>query len=74
MAEYQRCEETVPGFKGRASKSIGKFTSDQKYRDLAKSKDFDRLRQVAYKNLISTNWRAGDECKAKLEYLEHGKF
>lgn len=74
MAEYQRCEETVPGFGARAAKSIAKLTSDPKYKEIAKSKDFEGFRQSAYKNLLATNWRPGDQCKAKLEYLESGQF
>ncbi len=74
MAEYQRCEETVSGFTGKASKSIGNLTGATKYKKIARAKDFDRFRQETYKNLIATNWRAGDNCKSKLEYLESGKF
>lgn len=74
MAEYQRCEETVPGFTGKASKSIGNLTNAAKYKEISKAKDFDRFRQSAYKNLVATNWRAGDSCKSKLEYLERGNF
>ena len=74
MAEYQRCEETIPEFRAKANKSIEKLTSDPKYREIAKSKDFDRFRREAYKNLVATNWRSGNGCRNKLKVLERGKF
>ena len=74
MAEYQRCEETIPDFRAKAKKSIEKLTSHPKYREIAKSKDFDRFRLEAYKNLVATKWRGGDGCRSTLETLESGKF
>jgi hypothetical protein len=74
MAEYQRCEELVPGFKNRAASSINNFTNSPKYREIAKSKDFDRFREEAYKNLVATKWYPGDSCNGKLRVLENGRF
>ena len=70
MAEYQRCEEQVPGFKSRAAKVIDKFTSHPRYREIAKSKDFERFRLDAYKNLAGQSISGG--CSSKLTYLEKG--
>lgn len=68
MAEYQRCEEQVPGFKGRTAECIGKFTSQPRFREIAKSKDFERFRQEAYNNLAGQPVSGG--CKSKLAKLE----
>ena len=72
MAEFQRCEEQVPDFKNQAAKGINKFTSHPRYREIAKSKDFERFRQEAYKNLAGQPVSGG--CGAKLAYLEKGVF
>lgn len=70
MAEYRRCEEQVPGFKNQAAKAIDRFTSHPKYKEIAKSKDFERFRQEAYKNLAAQP--VSDGCGSKLSYLENG--
>ncbi|MDP2144119.1 MAG: hypothetical protein Q8J80_08290 [Gallionella sp.] len=72
MAEYQRCEEQVPGFKNQAAKGIDKFTNQPRYREIAKSKDFDRFRQEAYNNLAGQPVSSG--CSSKLAYLKKGMF
>jgi hypothetical protein len=72
MAEYQRCEEQVSGFKSQAAKGIDKFTSQSRYREIAKSKDFERFRLEAYKNLAGQPVSGG--CSSKLAYLEKGVF
>ena len=72
MAEYQRCEEQIPGFKNQAAKGIDKFTNHPKYREIAKSKDFERFRQEAYQNLAGQPVSGG--CRSKLVYLEKGVF
>lgn len=74
MAEYQRCEELVPGFTNRAARSISNFTNNPKFREITKSKDFDRFRKDAYKNLVATKWYPGDGCNGKLRTLENGRF
>lgn len=72
MAEYQRCEEQVPGFKNLAAKGIDKFTSHPRYREIAKSKDFERFRKEAYNNLAGQP--VSDGCRSTLAYLEKGAF
>jgi len=72
MAEYQRCVEQVPDFKNRAAQGIEKFTNHPRYREVAKSKDFERFRQEAYQNLAGQPVSGG--CKSKLAYLEKGVF
>lgn len=74
MAEFRRCEEIVPNFRAAASNGMGKMTSDPRYKSIMKSKDFDRLKEEAYRNLLATKWEAGGSCKATLEYLQAGKF
>lgn len=74
MAEYRWCEENVPNFRSAASSGLGKMTSDSRYKKILKSKDFDRLKEEAYRNLLGTKWAAGGSCRAKLEYLQAGKF
>jgi len=74
MAEYRRCEETAPNFRAEGAKSIGKMTSDPRYKKIMKSKDFDRLKEEAYRNLIATKWEAGGSCRAMLESLQAGRF
>jgi len=73
MAEYQRCEEQVPNFKSQAAKGISKLTSNPKYKEISKSKDFERLRQEAYKNLAKGQ-PISDGCKNKLATIERGEF
>lgn len=72
MAEFQRCEEQVPSFKNQASKGIEKFTNHSRYREVSKSKDFERFKQEAYKNLSGQSVSSG--CSSKLTYLEKGVF
>lgn len=74
MAEHQRCEELVPNFKDQSAKSIDKLINHPKYKEIAKSKDFERFKKEAYKNLVATKWDPGNSCKAKISIIEKNKF
>ncbi|MCL2636490.1 MAG: hypothetical protein FWD50_07705 [Betaproteobacteria bacterium] len=74
IAEYRRCEETVPTFKADASKYFEKFLSDPRTVNITQSKDFERSKRETYNYLVATNWRGGRNCEATLTSLKNGKY
>lgn len=71
MAEYQRCEEQVPTFKSQAGSSINQLKNNPKFQAISKSKDYERIRLQAYKNLIAGQ-PISDGCRNKLATLLKG--
>ncbi len=73
MAEYRRCEEQVPTFRGQAGNKIGKLTSNPKFQTIFKSKDYERIHLEAYKNLVAGQ-PISDGCRNMLATLDSGKL
>jgi hypothetical protein len=73
MAEYQRCEEQVPTFRSQAGSKINKLKSNPKFQTIFKSKDYERTRLEAYKNLVAGQ-PISDGCRNMLATLERGEF